>query len=56
MVRRTHFLRSLLALAADLNARVGFEATFMVSALNGSGTEDLLAHLAARLQIGRAHV
>lgn len=38
---------SLLALAADLNARVGFEATFMVSALTGSGTDDLLAHFAA---------
>ena len=43
---------SLLALAADLNARVGFEATFMVSALNGSGTEDLLAHLAESLPEG----
>ncbi len=43
---------SLLALAADLNARVGFEATFMVSALNGSGTDDLLAHLAARVPEG----
>lgn len=43
---------SLLALAADLNARVGFEATFMVSALNGSGTEDLLAHLGARVPEG----
>lgn len=35
---------SLLALAADLNARVKFEATFMVSALNGSGVGDLLEH------------
>jgi GTP-binding protein Era len=43
---------SLLALAADLNARVGFEATFMVSALNGSGTEDLLAHLGSRVPEG----
>ncbi len=43
---------TLLALAADLNARVGFEATFMVSALNGSGTEDLLAHLGSRVPEG----
>lgn len=43
---------SLLALAADLNARVGFEATFMVSALNGSGTGDLLAHLGSRVPEG----
>jgi GTP-binding protein Era len=35
---------SLLALAADLNARIRFEATFMVSALNGSGVADLLDH------------
>jgi GTPase len=37
---------SLLALAADLNARLKFEATFMVSALTGSGVPDLLGHLA----------
>lgn len=34
---------SLLALAADLNARCRFEATFMVSALTGSGVGDVLA-------------
>jgi GTP-binding protein Era len=34
---------SLLALASDLNARCRFDATFMVSATNGSGVEDILA-------------
>jgi GTP-binding protein Era len=43
---------SLLALAADLNARVGFEATFMVSALTGSGVPDLLAHLGNTVPAG----
>ncbi|HWU99807.1 MAG TPA: GTPase Era [Devosia sp.] len=33
----------LLGLSADLNARLGFEATFMLSALNGSGVKDFLA-------------
>jgi len=36
----------LLELTAALNERVGFDQTFMVSALNGSGCADLLAALA----------
>ena len=47
-VRREH----LLALAADANAQVGFERTFMVSALTGSGCDDLLDWLAGRLPEG----
>lgn len=43
---------SLLALASDLNARVGFDATFMVSALNGSGVRDLLRYFARELPEG----
>ncbi|WP_237151832.1 GTPase Era [Oryzibacter oryziterrae] len=43
---------SLLALAADLNARAKFEATFMVSALNGSGVEDLMGWLAEQVPVG----
>ena len=43
---------TLLALAADANARATFEATFMVSALNGSGCGDLLDWLAQRLPEG----
>ncbi|MBH0239968.1 GTPase Era [Methylobrevis albus] len=43
---------SLLALASDANQRVDFSATFMVSALNGSGTEDLLDHFAAAVPEG----
>jgi len=43
---------SLLALAADLNARGGFDDTFMVSALSGSGVSDLLTHLAAKVPEG----
>ena len=43
---------TLLALSADANARAAFEATFMVSALTGSGVEDLLDFLAARLPEG----
>ena len=35
----------LLLLAAEANARVPFERTFMISALKGSGTDDLLDHL-----------
>jgi len=42
----------LLGLAAEANARAPFEATFMVSALNGSGCEDLAGWLAARLPEG----
>lgn len=43
---------SLLALASDANARVPFERTFMISALTGSGCDDLLAYLAAALPEG----
>ena len=42
----------LLQLAADLNARVSFAATFMVSALSGSGVEDLRAWFAERAPEG----
>jgi GTP-binding protein Era len=43
---------SLLALAADLNARCPFEATFMVSALTGSGVGDVLAWFGNHLPEG----
>ncbi len=43
---------ALLALSADANARAEFERTFMVSALTGSGVDDLLDFLAARLPEG----
>ncbi|MHB2265767.1 GTPase Era [Aliihoeflea sp. PC F10.4] len=42
----------LLALAAKANEKVGFERTFMVSALNGSGCADLLDDLAETVQEG----
>ena len=42
----------LLKLSADANARAGFERTFMVSALTGSGVDDLLGFLAGRLPEG----
>ncbi len=45
----------LLALAADLNGRLEFAATFMLSALNGSGVEDLKAHLARHVPEGPWH-
>ncbi len=43
---------ALLALAADLNDRHGFDETFMVSALNGDGVADLLGDLSARMPAG----
>ena len=43
---------TLLALAAEANARTPFEATFMVSALDGSGVEDVLAWFAAKVPAG----
>jgi GTPase len=43
---------SLLALAAEANQRVAFERTFMVSALTGSGCQDLLDALARTLPEG----
>ena len=45
----------LLALAADLNASIPFEATFMVSALSGDGVGDVRAWLAARVPEGPWH-
>lgn len=43
---------TLLALAAQANERVAFERTFMISALNGSGCQDVLDYLAERLPEG----
>jgi len=45
----------LLALSADLNASIRFEATFMVSALTGDGVEDVRAWLAAHVPEGPWH-
>ena len=42
----------LLALTAQLNARLGFDGTFMVSALKSDGVRDVLATLAAALPEG----
>ena len=42
----------LLTLAAEANAKAGFERTFMISALNGSGCADLLDFVAERLPEG----
>ncbi len=46
---------ALLALAKAANDRVAFEATFMISALNGEGVADLKAWLAARMPPGPFH-
>ncbi|EIM74982.1 GTPase Era [Nitratireductor aquibiodomus RA22] len=43
---------SLLELAARANEAVGFERTFMISALQGAGCDDLLAHLSKTLPAG----
>jgi GTP-binding protein Era len=43
---------TLLALARDVNDAVKFEATFMVSALNGGGVADLKSWLAGRMPPG----
>jgi GTP-binding protein Era len=45
----------LLELAQEFNAHVPFEATFMISALNGYGVADLKRHLAARVPAGPWH-
>lgn len=45
----------LLGLAASLNERLAFAATFMVSALDGSGIADLKRHLAAIVPPGPWH-
>lgn len=42
----------LLALSADLNGKARFEATYMISALNGDGVDDLRRDLAARMPEG----
>jgi GTP-binding protein Era len=42
----------LLTLAAEANDKAGFERTFMISALNGSGCGDLLDFVAERLPEG----
>jgi GTPase len=46
---------SLLALAQDANARVRFDASFMLSALAGDGVGDLKSWLAARVPSGPWH-
>jgi GTPase len=46
---------NLLALAADVNARENFAATFMVSAINGDGVGDLKTWLAAHAPPGPWH-
>jgi GTP-binding protein Era len=46
---------ALLALAGQLNERVAFEETFMVSASTGDGVADLKAALAARVPEGPWH-
>jgi len=45
----------LLELAQEFNARIPFDATFMISALNGYGVADLKRHLAARVPLGPWH-
>lgn len=45
----------LLGLAADLNARLTFETTFMLSALKGSGVRDFLDWTAAHIPEGPWH-
>jgi GTP-binding protein Era len=45
----------LLELAAQLNARMPFAATFMISALDGDGVADLKAHLARSVPVGPWH-
>jgi len=45
----------LLQLAAELNARLPFAATFMISALSGDGVVDLKAHLARSVPPGPWH-
>jgi GTP-binding protein Era len=46
---------SLLELAASLNARAGFAATFMISALAGDGVADVRSWLAAHVPPGPWH-
>ncbi|MGE3645635.1 MAG: GTPase Era [Beijerinckiaceae bacterium] len=42
----------LLELAQQINARLAFDETFMISALDGSGVESMLDSLAAKMQPG----
>jgi GTP-binding protein Era len=46
---------ALLALAAELERRVPFEAVFMIAALTGDGVADLKSRLAARMPPGPWH-
>jgi GTPase len=46
---------ALLGLAAAINEKLAFERTFMVSALTGSGVEDLKTWLAESLPLGPWH-
>lgn len=46
---------ALLPLAGEINARCPFEATFMISALKGSGLDDFRKALAARVPVGPWH-
>jgi GTP-binding protein Era len=45
----------LLGLSADLNARLDFEQTFMISALKGHGVQDFLDWCAKRAPLGPWH-
>ena len=45
----------LLTLASELNARLGFEQTYMISAASGDGVADLKAGLAGRMPEGPWH-
>lgn len=45
----------LLALSADLNSRLSFEQTFMISALKGDGVKDFLDWAAKRVPAGPWH-
>jgi len=47
--------KSLLDLTRELTGRIAFDRVFMVSALNGSGIEDLKAHLAQTAPQGPWH-
>jgi GTPase len=53
-IDRVHKTR-LLQLAADINRRLGFAATFMVSALDGNGVGDLKRYFAAEVPPGPWH-
>ena len=46
---------NLLKLSAEANEKVAFSQTFMISALTGSGCQDVLDHLAKTLPAGPLH-